>query len=140
MHRSPTEDPNNDANKANKAIGTAWHSDVSFEGQPPGVTFLYVLGQPEIGGDTLFADGVEAYSRLSLALQERLHGFKAVYSNHKAFQRIKSAGWVIGREPNAAEHPLIRTQPVTGEKALYVNGGCEWMKPQLPFSEVLLLI
>jgi alpha-ketoglutarate-dependent taurine dioxygenase len=140
VHRSPTGDPNNDANQANKAIGTAWHSDVSFEDQPPGVTFLYVLDQPEIGGDTLFADGVEAYNRLSPALQERLHGLKALHSNHKAFQRIKAEGGVIRREPNAAEHPLIRTHPVTGEKALYVHGGCEWIKLQLPFTRVLLLI
>ena len=81
---------------------------------------MYVLDQPEIGGDTLFADGVEAYNRLSPTLQQRLHGLKALHSNYKAFQRIKAEGGVIRREPNAAEHPLIRTHPVTGEKALYV--------------------
>jgi alpha-ketoglutarate-dependent taurine dioxygenase len=140
VHHSPTGDPNNDTNQENKAIGTTWHSDISFKDQPPGITVLYVLGQPEIGGDTLFADGVEAYNRLSPTLQRRLHGLKAVHSNHKSYERIKAEGGVIRREPTAAEHPLVRTHSVTGEKALYVHGGCEWTETQRPFAEVLPLI
>jgi len=45
-----------------KNSSVAWHSDVSYEEQPPGTTFLYVLEIPETGGDTLFVNQVEAYN------------------------------------------------------------------------------
>ncbi|KAJ5118663.1 hypothetical protein N7526_010300 [Penicillium atrosanguineum] len=57
-----------------------WHSDVTFEKQPPGTTFLYVLDGPSTGGDTLFGDMVQAYKRLSPEFRKRLHGLKAVHS------------------------------------------------------------
>jgi len=57
-----------------------WHSDVTYEKQPPGTTFLYVLDGPSAGGDTLFANQAEAYNRLSDEFKQRLHGLKAVHS------------------------------------------------------------
>ena len=57
-----------------------WHSDVTYENQPPGTTFLYVLDTPTAGGDTLFANQVEAYNRLSPEFQKRLHGLKVLHS------------------------------------------------------------
>ncbi|RMJ28402.1 Alpha-ketoglutarate-dependent taurine dioxygenase [Aspergillus sp. HF37] len=63
-----------------RTSSVAWHSDVTYEQQPPGTTFLYILDKPSTGGDTLFANAVEAYNRLSPLLQERLHGLKAVHS------------------------------------------------------------
>lgn len=57
-----------------------WHSDVSYEQQPPGTTFLYILDGPEAGGDTLFADMVLAYRRLSPEFRRRLHGLQAWHS------------------------------------------------------------
>lgn len=63
-----------------RTSSVAWHSDVSYELQPPGTTFLYILDVPESGGDTLFANQVEAYNRLSPAFQERLHGLRATHS------------------------------------------------------------
>jgi sulfonate dioxygenase len=65
---------------ANRVSSVGWHSDVSYEVQPPGTTFLYVLDLPATGGDTLFANAVEAYNRLGPAFQERLHGLEAVHS------------------------------------------------------------
>ncbi|KAI9744641.1 MAG: hypothetical protein M1818_002170 [Claussenomyces sp. TS43310] len=100
-----------------------WHSDVSYEAQPPGTTFLYILDSPDVGGDTVFANQVEAYNRLSPVLQERLHGLKAVHSGFEQVDFSKSRGGVVRREPVAHEHPLVRTHPVTGEKALFVNSG-----------------
>ncbi|CAI4216129.1 unnamed protein product [Parascedosporium putredinis] len=91
---------------ANRTSSVAWHSDVSYEAQPPGTTFLYVLDLPSTGGDTLFANAVEAYNRLSPLFQERLHGLKAT---HSAIEQANGS------------HPIIRTHPATGEKALYVN-------------------
>ncbi|KAJ9148396.1 Taurine catabolism dioxygenase TauD/TfdA [Pleurostoma richardsiae] len=98
-----------------------WHSDVSYEQQPPGTTFLYVFEKPETGGDTLFADAVEAYNRLSPAFQERLHGLKAVHSAIEQANLSTSRGGILRREPVYNAHPIVRTHPVTGEKALYVN-------------------
>jgi sulfonate dioxygenase len=57
-----------------------WHSDVTYEQQPPGTTFLYLLDGPVAGGDTLFANQAAAYSRLSPEFQKRLHGLKALHS------------------------------------------------------------
>ena len=57
-----------------------WHSDVTYEAQPPGTTFLYIFDGPQAGGDTLFANQVEAYKRLSPEFQKRLHGLKALHS------------------------------------------------------------
>ncbi len=63
-----------------KISSISWHSDVSYEKQPPGTTFLYFLEGPAVGGDTLFSDQVEAYKRLSPEFQRRLHGLKVVHS------------------------------------------------------------
>lgn len=57
-----------------------WHSDVSYEQQPPGTTFLYILDGPKSGGDTIFANMAEAYNRLSPEFQKRLHGLKVAHS------------------------------------------------------------
>jgi alpha-ketoglutarate-dependent taurine dioxygenase len=68
-----------------------WHSDVTYELQPPGTTFLYLLDGPAAGGDTLFANQAEAYRRLSPEFQKRLHGLKAVHSGKLRGQRPKLA-------------------------------------------------
>ncbi|RYP16522.1 hypothetical protein DL765_005083 [Monosporascus sp. GIB2] len=60
-----------------RTSSVAWQSDVSYEEQPPGSTFLHVLDKPETGGNTLFGDAADAYNRLSPLYQERLHGLKA---------------------------------------------------------------
>jgi len=104
-----------------RTSSVAWHSDVTYEQQPPGTTFLYILDKPETGGDTLFANQVEAYNRLSPAFQQRLHGLKALHSGVEQVQASLNKGSILRREPVINEHPIVRTHPVTGEKALYVN-------------------
>jgi sulfonate dioxygenase len=101
-----------------------WHSDVSYEQQPPGTTFLYIFDKPSTGGDTLFANAVEAYNRLSPAFQQRLHGLKAIHSAVEQANLSTSRGGILRREPVLNEHPIVRTHPVTGEKAIYVNPSC----------------
>ncbi|KAJ6132976.1 hypothetical protein N7471_008191 [Penicillium samsonianum] len=101
-----------------------WHSDVTFEKQPPGTTFLYALDGPTTGGDTLFADMVQAYKRLSPGFRERLHGLKAVHSGLEQINASLNGGGIARRDPVTSEHPIVRTHPVTGEKALYVNPQC----------------
>ncbi|KAF2808772.1 alpha-ketoglutarate-dependent taurine dioxygenase [Mytilinidion resinicola] len=99
----------------------AWHSDVTYEEQPPGTTFLYLLDGPVAGGDTLFVNQAEAYRRLSPEFQRRLHGLKAVHSGHEQADNSRGRGGAVRREPVANIHPIVRTHPVTGEKALFVN-------------------
>ncbi|KAL8382226.1 hypothetical protein RB595_006148 [Gaeumannomyces hyphopodioides] len=104
-----------------RTTSVAWHSDVSYEAQPPGTTFLYVLDQPDVGGDTLFADCAEAYSRLSPLFRERLHGLTATHSGVEQVNAAAARGGIKRREPVVNSHPIVRTHPVTGEKALYIN-------------------
>ncbi|KAM0813230.1 putative TauD/TfdA-like domain-containing protein [Seiridium cardinale] len=100
---------------------TAWHSDVSYEEQPPGTTILYILDKPSTGGDTIFVDQVEAYRRLSSDFRERLRGLKVVHSGIEQVNASKVRGSICRREPVASVHPIVRTQPATGDKALFVN-------------------
>ncbi|GAB7350200.1 hypothetical protein MBLNU459_g0860t1 [Dothideomycetes sp. NU459] len=98
-----------------------WHSDVTYEMQPPGTTFLYLLDGPAAGGDTCFANQAEAYRRLSPEFQKRLHGLKAIHSAHEQAANALARGSIVRREPITTIHPLVRTHPATGEKALFVN-------------------
>ena len=103
----------------------AWHSDVTYEKQPPGTTLLYILDTPGTGGDTLFVNMVEAYRRLSPGFRERLHGLKAVHSGIEQAESARARDSVVRREPVTSIHPLVRTHPATGEKALFVNPQCK---------------
>jgi sulfonate dioxygenase len=105
----------------NRTNSIAWHSDVTYEQQPPGTTFLYALDVPTAGGDTLFVNQAKAYERLSPAFRERLLGLKAVHSGYEQAESALAKGGVVRREPVSSIHPVIRTHPVTGEKAIYVN-------------------
>lgn len=100
---------------------TTWHSDVTFEKQPPGTTFLYILDGPSAGGDTAFCNMAEAYKRLSPSFRERLHGLKAIHSGHEQAAAARERNSIVRREPIATAHPVVRTHPATGEKALFVN-------------------
>jgi sulfonate dioxygenase len=72
-----------------RTSSVAWHSDVTYEKQPPGTTFLYILDVPETGGDTLFVNQVEAYNRLSPGFQERLHGLRATHSGIEQVRKCR---------------------------------------------------
>ncbi|CCG81077.1 Alpha-ketoglutarate-dependent taurine dioxygenase [Taphrina deformans PYCC 5710] len=99
----------------------AWHSDVSYERQPPGSTFLWILQNPEAGGDTVFASQVEAYNRLSQPFKDRLEGLEVLHSGVEQADNARARGGHVRRAPVEHIHPLVRTHPVTGQKALYVN-------------------
>ncbi|TFK18907.1 taurine catabolism dioxygenase [Coprinopsis marcescibilis] len=102
---------------------TGWHSDVSYERQPPGTTAFYILDGPGVGSDTLFLLKVETYRRLSLEFQKRLIGLKAVHTAVPQAANSLKSGLPIRRDPFETEHPVVRVHPVTKEKALYVNPG-----------------
>lgn len=120
VHRSASDTTAKDYFEE-RTNSVTWHTDVSFEMQPPGTTFLYLLDGPPAGGDTLFGNMAEAYNRLSPAFKERLHGLKAVHSGHEQAQAATARGSIFRREPVSNVHPIVRTHPATGEKALYVN-------------------
>ncbi|KAK9466132.1 hypothetical protein V1512DRAFT_263947 [Lipomyces arxii] len=99
----------------------AWHSDVSYELQPPGTTFLAMLDGPDTGGDTIFADSQEAYNRLSPTFREFLSTLEVLHSGVAQAQSSKAQGGIVRRDPVENFHPLVREHPVTGKKSLYVN-------------------
>ncbi|KAF8154907.1 hypothetical protein B0H34DRAFT_660634, partial [Crassisporium funariophilum] len=124
VYRDAKHDRFKEYSGANRANNVSWHSDVSYELQPPGTTFFFILDQPEIGGgDTLFLSQVEAYNRLSLEFQKRLEGLRAVHSAVYQAEFSRKRNGPVRREPVESEHPVVRVHPVTGEKALYVNQG-----------------
>ncbi|CEJ89954.1 Putative Taurine catabolism dioxygenase TauD/TfdA [[Torrubiella] hemipterigena] len=120
VHRAEGDTSHKDFFEA-RTSSVAWHSDISYEKQPPGTTFLYILDKPETGGDTLFVDSVTAYKRLSPLFQERLHGLKATHSGIEQVNAAAAREGIKRREPVVNVHPIIRTHPATGEKAIYVN-------------------
>ncbi|KAK9245369.1 hypothetical protein V1506DRAFT_489960 [Lipomyces tetrasporus] len=121
VYRSKTEAASENIFFKDHVSSVAWHSDVTYEKQPPGTTFLAILDGPESGGDTIFADTQEAYNRLSEPFRQRLHGLSVLHSGVAQADAAKNAGGVVRREPVENFHPLIREHPVTKEKSLYVN-------------------
>lgn len=83
----------------NRTNSIAWHSDVTYENQPPGTTFLYALDVPGAGGDTIFANQAKAYERLSPAFRERLEGLKALHSGYEQAQAAEAKGTFVRRAP-----------------------------------------
>ena len=128
VHRGASDRPGEELLQTRTST-VAWHSDVTYEKQPPGTTFLYILDTPGTGGDTLFVNMVEAYRRLSPGFRERLHGLQAVHSGIEQAETARSRQSTVRREPVTSAHPLVRTHPATGEKALFVNPQCEYTVP-----------
>ncbi len=108
-------------------FGGIWHSDTTYLAEPPMASMLLARETPPFGGDTLFASMYLAYETLSAGMRRLLDGLNAVNSSAKADvsrtreDRIKSDGRSEGKEEYVAEHPVVRTHPETGRKALYVN-------------------
>lgn len=123
VYRDEDHDRFREYRGGDRTNGVSWHSDVSYEKQPPGTTFFFILDQPDTGGDTLFLSQAEAYNRLSPEFQKRLEGLRAVHSAVPQAEHSRQRGGPVRREPVETEHPLVRRHPVTGEKALYVNQG-----------------
>lgn len=111
----------NESYLKNHTSSIAWHSDVSFEKQPVGITFLTHLQGPSSGGDTVFVDTEEAYNRLSPNFQKVLENFSAVHSSVEQAEGSLKQGGILRRDPIKSIHPVVRTHPVTGKKSLYVN-------------------
>jgi taurine dioxygenase len=108
-------------------FGGVWHSDTTYLEKPPMASMLVAREVPPHGGDTLFANMYLAYEALSPGLKSILGKMTAVNSSAKANvtrtreDRIKTDGQDSAGKEFVAEHPVVRTHPETGRKALYVN-------------------
>lgn len=100
-----------------------WHSDVSYEIQPPGPTSLKVITGPEVGGDTLWSSGYALYSSLSPGFQVYLEGLTALHSAVAQAEGARTAGLHVRRQEIETIHPVVRVHPATGWKSVYVNPG-----------------
>jgi taurine dioxygenase len=108
-------------------FGGIWHSDTTYLERPPMASMLYALEVPQRGGDTLFANQYLAFETLSEGLKKTLRELVGVNTSTKAAasrtreDRLKETGAEL--KVLVGEHPVVRTHPETGRKALYVNVG-----------------
>ncbi|KAH9945087.1 alpha-ketoglutarate-dependent sulfonate dioxygenase [Epithele typhae] len=112
-----------------------WHSDVSYELQPPSTTSLKLITGPPYGGDTLWSSGYALYSSFSPGFQKYLEGLTAVHSAVAQADGARAAGLTVRREPVESVHPVVRVHPVTGYKSIYVNPGFTRRIVGLPKAE-----
>lgn len=106
-----------------------WHSDETFRVEPPMGSILRCVRAPQAGGDTLWADMCAAYDGLSDKMRNFVSGLEAIHDfkpfRHKfdglpVQERYRKLAEMEERLPNPT-HPMVRTHPVTGKKALFVN-------------------
>jgi taurine dioxygenase len=106
------------------AYESIWHTDMSYNPEPPSASALYALEVPPSGGDTGFANMYLAYEALPDELRRRIEGrlcrHDATYNSagelRRSFKEVTDP-----REAPGADHPIIRTHPVTGRKALFLG-------------------
>ena len=113
-----------------KAIGalgayeSIWHTDMSYNREPPCASALYALEVPPSGGDTGFANMYLAYERLPETLRRQVEGRRCRHdsSRNSAGELRRGMTEVTDpREAPGASHPILRTHPVTGRKALFLG-------------------
>ncbi|KAG7800156.1 hypothetical protein KL929_001072 [Ogataea haglerorum] len=105
---------------ANKLNNITWHSDVTYETQPPGITLFGML-QTDVGGDTQFLDTIEAYERLSPTMKKLLDGLKVLHTSKDQASNARQQGGIERKTPIDSIHPLVRYHPVLKKKCLFVN-------------------
>jgi taurine dioxygenase len=93
-----------------------WHSDLNFVEQPPDASCLYALEVPPAGGDTGFANMYAAFETLPADLAAAIDGRQILHD-----ARFNSAGYLREVRVPDTLHPIVRTHPETGRKALYLG-------------------
>jgi taurine dioxygenase len=112
-------------------FGGNWHSDTTYLAQPPLATLLYALETPKQGGDTLFANTYAAYDALSEGMRTMVDKLVGVNSAslkvtggrrkmHSTIGGMKTQD-MEKADDHESEHPVVRTHPDTGRKALYLS-------------------
>ena len=98
--------------------GEDWHSDLTADAEPPMGSILHLPVVPEVGGDTLFASMYAAYEALSDKMKAYLEGLSATHDADHVYRPLFPD---VDRKYPCNDHPMVRTHPVTGRKALFVN-------------------
>jgi alpha-ketoglutarate-dependent taurine dioxygenase len=122
-------------------FGAGWHTDSPFLAQPPAISMLYGVEVPAFGGDTLWANAALAHATLSPTMRAMIAPLKV----HMSMARVLATAQTyaarddtplgrlgategsqalppdIARKVRGTDHPLVRTHPVSGEKALYCD-------------------
>jgi len=125
LHLMPTLDSRLDGHPAIVEINfrgakpstDTWHTDMSMNERPPMATFLLARQIPPAGGDTMFANQYLAYDQLSDGMKAMLEGLGAMHDG----ARFGPAAGLDPEKLPTSVHPVVRTHPETGRKALYVN-------------------
>ncbi len=102
----------------------SWHTDGTFRPAPAMGCVLRCIECPPVGGDTIWANMVLAYEKLPQHIKDQIQGLKANHSFNATFAAAmpEEKRLAMKAQYPDSEHPVIRTHPATGEKALYVNG------------------
>ncbi|OOL29147.1 taurine dioxygenase, partial [Rhodococcus rhodochrous] len=101
----------------------AYHCDATWRQNPPMGSVLRAVEIPPVGGDTVWVNMAQAYTRLPQSVKDRIDGLRARHSIEASFganMPIEARHALHERFPDA-EHPVVRTHPETGEKILFVN-------------------
>jgi len=104
--------------------GEGFHTDHSNAACPPKATVLHAVSLPDRGGDTQYVNMHLAYDEPPQATKRRLDGLKAIHvyqSHHSARKLMELSPESRSRVPDAVAHPIVRTHPESGRKAIYIN-------------------
>jgi taurine dioxygenase len=107
----------------NDRYENSWHTDATWRDKPPMGCVLHCVECPPVGGDTMWANMALAYDKLPAYVKDQVAGLRARHSIEASFgaaMPIENRLALKARFPDA-EHPVVRTHPVTGEKVLFVN-------------------
>lgn len=107
-----------DGAKPKTANADIWHSDATFLAAPPLGSMLRSVILPDTGGDTLWASMYAAYDALSSRVQRLIEGMTAIHDSSNSTSHAKKTA---NADYDPVAHPVVRTHPVTGRKALFVN-------------------
>jgi taurine dioxygenase len=107
----------------NDRYENAWHTDATWREKPPMGCVLRCVECPPVGGDTMWANMVEAYAKLPEQVRTQIADLRARHSIEASFGAAMTAEKRLALHAQFpdAEHPVVRTHPETGEKALFVN-------------------
>ena len=106
------------------AYEAIWHTDMSYVDEPPSASALYSLEVPPSGGDTGFCNMYLAYETLPAELRRQVEGRRCRHDASRNSAGELRRGFVDAPDPTqtvGAEHPIVRTHPVTGKKALFLG-------------------